>query len=203
MSDFGVVLDEATIEIAETEEALGFFEVAWNRPIRDCLYFGGVHFDLAMGDDDTKVLNRRLVEETFLRFEVQIEFDKVTEDFMGKFVEHGKIVMKEEDVIQVNNKVTLVDKVLKDMGHKRLKCGWGVAEAEGHDKGFEETELALEGGFPFIALFDADVIVTPMDIKFCKVTGRLEFVDEFRDEQEREIIFDGDIVEFMVVLNGA
>src|SRR5258708_3498270 len=156
-----------------------------------------------MGYDDTEVLDRGLVEKTFLGFKVQVKFDKAMEDFMGKFIERGKIVIKEEDIIQVNDEVTLVDKVLKDMGHKRLKCGWGVAEAEGHDKGFEETELALEGGFPFITLFDADVIVTPTDVEFCKVMGRLEFVDEFRDEWEWEIIFDSDIVEFMVVLNRA
>ena len=169
VSDFGVVLDEMTIEIAEAKEALGFFEVTWDRPICDCLYFGRVHFDLAMGDDDTEVLDRGLVEKTFLGFEVQIKFEEMVEDFMGEFVECGKIVMKKEDVIEVNDKVTLVDKVLEDMGHKGLKCGRGIAKAEGHDEGFEETELAFEGGFPFITLFDVDVIVTPMDIEFGKV----------------------------------
>src|SRR5258707_11035471 len=134
MSDFGVVLDEATIEIAETEEALGFFEVTWNRPIRDCLYFGGVHFDLAMGYDDTEVLDRGLVEKTFLGFKVQVKFDKAMEDFMGKFIERGKIVIKEEDIIQVNDEVTLVDKVLTDMGRTRLILDVFNTEAESPDK---------------------------------------------------------------------
>ena len=90
--------------------------------------------------------------------------------------------MEHKDVIEVNDEVTLVDKVLKDGIHEGLKGGRGVAETKSHDEGFEEAFLALKGGFPFIALFDTNVVVTPADVKLCKVTSSAEFVDEVRDQ---------------------
>ena len=122
-----------------------------------------------MGDDDPEVINGSLVERAFLRLEVEVIFGKARKNFMGKFMEVGKIVVEHENVVQVDYEVLLIDKVIEDRVHERLKGGWGIAEAESHDKGFKETKGAFEGGFPFIALADADVIVTPADIELGKI----------------------------------
>jgi hypothetical protein len=88
-------------------------------------------------------------------------------------MEIGKVIMKHEDVIQVNDKVLLVDKVREDSIHEGLESGRGIAEAEGYDEGFEEAKGAFKGSFSLIAFFNADVVVTPLDIKFSELMGSL------------------------------
>ena len=76
----------------------------------------------------------------------------------------------------------LINKVVEDRVHEGLKGGWGITEAESHDEGFKESKGAFEGGFPFVALADMNVIVTPADVKLGKIAGALEFVNEVGDE---------------------
>ena len=104
------------------------------------------------------------------------------EDGVSEFVEVVKIVVEEEDVIEVDYEVVCVDEVLEDGVHKGLEGCGSVAKAEGHDCGFKKALFALEGGFPFVALFDANVVVSPSDVEFCIVAGALEFVDEVGDQ---------------------
>jgi hypothetical protein len=54
-----------------------------------------------------------------------------------------------------------------------LECSWSVTEAKGHDQGFIEAGVALKSGFVFIALFDADVVISPTDIELGVITGAL------------------------------
>jgi len=49
-------------------------------------------------------------------------------------VEGSKGIMKDEDIIEVNDNMALVKGVLKDVIYEGLKGYWGIAEAEGHDK---------------------------------------------------------------------
>jgi hypothetical protein len=55
-------------------------------------------------------------------------------------------------------------------------CG-GVAETKEHDKRFIESQWGFEGGFPFIAFLDSDVVVSPLHVKFGKIACTLEFID--------------------------
>ena len=135
-----------------------------------------------MGDDNAEVIDGSLVKRAFLGLEVEVVFGKAGENFVGKFMEVGEVVVEHEDVIQVDYEVFLVDKVIEDRVHEGLKGCWGVAEAESHDEGFKESKGAFEGSFPFVALADTDVIVTPADVELGKIAGALEFVNEVRDE---------------------
>jgi hypothetical protein len=92
---------------------------------------------------------------------------------------------------------------LEDGVHEGLEGSGSVAEAEGHDCRFEEALFAFEGGFPFVALFDADVVVSPADVEFGVIARALEFVNEVRDQRERSGVFYGDVVQGTVVLDGA
>ena len=89
--------------------------------------------------------------------------------------------MEQEDVVEIDYEVACVNEIGKDVVHERLKCSGGVAEAKGHDKGFEESEGAFESGFPFVAFANADVIIAPTDVKLGKVAGTLEFIYEVRN----------------------
>src|SRR6267154_2551850 len=110
--------------------------------------------------------------------------------------------VEEENIIKVDNEMAFIDKVRKDGVHKGLEGRWCVAEAEGHDEWFKETEGAFEGCFPFVTVSNTDVIVTPADVELCEVARTLEFIDEFRDKGKRSGILDCNIVEGMIVLDG-
>ena len=121
---------------------------------------------------------------------------------MSELVEGSEVIMEDEDVVEVDNEVTLVDEIGKNGIHKGLKGGGRVAKAEGHDEGFEDAKGALEGGLPLIAMLDANVVVASTDVELCEVARALELVDEFRNQGQGSGVFDGDVVEIAVVLNG-
>jgi hypothetical protein len=52
---------------------------------------------------------------------------------MSKVVKFGEIIMKEENVIKVNNKVPFINQVTENVIHEGLKSCRGVAKAKGHD----------------------------------------------------------------------
>jgi hypothetical protein len=109
-------------------------------------------------------------------------------------MEVWEVGMEEEDIIEIDDKVTSINQVGKNRVHKGLKGGRGVAETKGHDEQFKEAKGAFKGGFPFIAGFDTNVIVAPADIKFGEVVHALEFINEVRDEWEWGGIFNSDVV---------
>ncbi|SRR5713226_1255443 len=154
-----------------------------------------------MRDDDAKVFDRRLVKETLFRFEVEVEMEEAVKDFVSESLKLLEVRVEEEDVIEVDNKMTLVDEVLEDVSHERLKGGRGIAKAKGHDKWFKEAEVALKGGFPFVTGFDTNVVITPVDIEFRKIMRRLKFVYKVWNKGEQEGIFYRDIIELSVILD--
>jgi hypothetical protein len=199
--NLGVVLDEATVEVAEAEEGLEFFNCLWLGPFGDTGDFGGIHCNRSFRNDDTEVFNGGLVEGAFLGFEEEVVFLEAGENIMGKSVEELQGGVEEKNIIEVDDEVSFIDKVGKDGVHKGLEGRWCVTKAEGHDKWFVKAERALEGRFPFVTFADTDVIVTPADVKLCEVARALEFIDEFRDERKRSGVLDCNIVEGAIILN--
>ncbi|KIO27582.1 hypothetical protein M407DRAFT_73040, partial [Tulasnella calospora MUT 4182] len=49
--------------------------------------------------------------------------------------------------------------VVEDVIHEVLENGWRVGEAERHDLVLVMPEARSEGGFPFVAFFDAHKVV--------------------------------------------
>lgn len=85
-SNGGVILDKSAVEITEAEEGLEIFEFLREWPVGNAGKFCRVHFDLAMRNDDAKVVDRRLVKGTFLRLEVEVVFGKAGQDLVSKGV---------------------------------------------------------------------------------------------------------------------
>ena len=61
----------------------------------------------------------------------------------------------------------------------------GVGEPKEHYCWFEEAFVRDEGSLPLVAIFDADVVIVPADVKFGETFGVFELVNEVRDKQER------------------
>jgi len=55
--------------------------------------------------------------------------------------------------------------------------GRGVGEAKEHNGRFKEAFVGDEGGLPLMSVFDADVVVTPSDVKLSEDFGVSEFID--------------------------
>ena len=60
-----------------------------------------------------------------------------------------------------------------------------------------------EGGLPLVAIFDADVVVSPADVELGKQFGVFEFIDEVGDEGEWIGVAGGMFVQVSVILTGA
>ena len=86
------------------------------------------------------------------------------------------------EVVHIDLKPTFSDHIGKDVVHKHLECGWGIAEPKEHDCGFKESERSDKRSLPLICFPNSDVVIPPMDIKLGEQGGILHVVDEFRDK---------------------
>src|SRR6266702_3594557 len=73
------------------------------------------------------------------------------------------------------------DDIVIDIVHHSLECCWGVSEAKVHDCGFKEPIACFEGHFVFISFMNTDIIVPPLDIKFCVNVGIAQVTNEVQD----------------------
>jgi hypothetical protein len=69
------------------------------------------------------------------------------------------------DVVHVHREPALCHLLPEYCIHHGLKSGGGIRESKEHDRGLKEPFMCEEGGFPFIALFDTDVVIAPADIE--------------------------------------
>ena len=95
-----------------------------------------------------------------------------------------------QDIVHVDDQPPFSDYVSKGGIHERLEGGQGVALPKEHNQGFIKTEGSGKSGFPFISLFDSDVIVPPSYVHFGEILGSFQFVDEGGDEGEWVSVLD-------------
>ena len=87
-----------------------------------------------------------------------------------------------QQIVHIDLEPFFSDHVSKDVIHKCLKSWWGIAKTKEYDSGFKEAKGSDECGLPLIFFPDADVVVSPLDIKLGKESGVLHIVNQFRDE---------------------
>ena len=63
------------------------------------------------------------------------------------------------------------------MVHEGLEHRRSIAEAKKHDCGFIEAEGSDECSLPLILLLDANVVVSPSDVKLHEKSGILHVID--------------------------
>jgi hypothetical protein len=88
----GEVFNEAVIEIGKPDETSDFFEFRRWGPISDGLYFNRVHRNFPGADDQSKVVNVRLLEFALFGSEIEIMFFKMAKNFVNDlpiFIESG------------------------------------------------------------------------------------------------------------------
>jgi hypothetical protein len=70
----------------------------------------------------------------------------------------------------------MMEERVKDMIHESLKSGGGVTQAKGHDQELLLTLVISKGSLGDVFLFHAYLVVSKMEIKFCKVLGTTQFI---------------------------
>ena len=107
------VFDESAIKIAKSQKGLYSLFVFWSWPVHDCLYLLRVHLYGSMSYDHTKV-GHFLAHEFALRgFQVQVIVLEVLEDLLNYKYVHLFIVSKNEDIIHVDDYMSLINQILE------------------------------------------------------------------------------------------
>jgi hypothetical protein len=75
-----------------------------------------------------------------------------------------------EQVIHIDDEPSFSDEVAKEVVHKCLEHGRGVAEAKEHDSWFEETKGGDERGLPAVFRANQHVVVAPTYVHLGKDT---------------------------------
>ena len=117
-------------------------------------------------------------------------------------VESYVILGVDSYVVHVDLKPLVQKHICKDMVHESLEGGGSVAEPKEHDGGFKESYGGDESSLPLIFLSDANVVISPTNVKFGEQDGFFHVVDEFGDQGERIGISDSVGVQVARVLAG-
>ena len=107
---------------------------------------------------------------------------------------HGEIIGLDEDIVKIDCNFSFSSEVCKDSVYKCLKHCWRVYKSEVHDSEFEQSVVSDKGSFPFITFLNADVVVSPADVKLSEIPGLAQPIDDVGCKWERVAVLDGDIV---------
>ena len=86
------------------------------------------------------------------------------EDFSCDSAVVVKVFGVDEDIVHVADEFPMADEVSEDVIHHGLECCRGVTQAEEHYSGLIQPVVGGEGSFPFITLFDLNVVEAPAEV---------------------------------------
>ena len=164
-SDFGKILDKATIEIGKSPELLDPLDIGGSGPVRNTTDFDWVHANLSPADNHPEVFGFWHIPFTLLWFKEEIILLQSFEHFSCNSVVLLLIGGEDEDVIEIDRNLSFCNEISEDIVHYILEGGRGVGEPEKHDPRFVQASIGHKRGFPFVSCFDPDVVVTPTDVK--------------------------------------
>ena len=133
---------------------------------------------------------------------MEIQFCHPLQHLVGSLDVCGFVRGEDEEVIHVDDKPSLGDHISEGVVHESLECSRGVVKTEEHDCGFKELLVGDESHLPLVSIFDANIVVSPSNVKLGKVPGIFEFVNKVRDEGEGVCVVDGMLVQIAVILAG-
>ena len=124
------------------------------------------------------------------------------EDTFDAFVVNFCIREDNKEVVHVNDKPSFSYHVVEGVIHESLECGWGVGKVKEHDSWFKKALMDDKGSFPLVAIFYADIVVSPADVKLSEKFGVFELIDEIRDKGKRVGVTDCMFIQVAIVLAG-
>ena len=133
---------------------------------------------------------------------MEIKFGHCLEDMASPFSVGLWIGRDDEKVVHVDDEPSFSNHILEGVIHESLERSRRVAKAEEHDSGFKKSFVCDEGCFPLVAVFDADIVVSPTNIELSEVASIFQLVHEVRDEGKGVGVIGGVFIEVVVVLAG-
>jgi hypothetical protein len=89
----------------------------------------------------------------------------------------------------------MMKKRTEDMIHEALESGGTITQAKGHDQKCIVALTSSKGSLSNIFLFNTDLVVARMKIKFSKELGTTQFIQEVINDTDEKFIFNGEFVE--------
>src|ERR1700722_19099092 len=97
----------------------------------------------------------------------------------------------DQEIVHIDVKPTFIEFLPEYLVHHCLERCRGVAKAEEHNKGLKTSAIRDEGHFPFIALLDPNVVISPANVELGEDFRVLDLVYEFRDQGEGITVLHG------------
>ena len=104
------------------------------------------------------------------------------------------------NVIHIDGEPSLSHFPMEYHIYHHLESGWRVGKAEEHDCGLKKSLWGEESSLPLVPIFDADIIVSPSDIKFSEQGASTETIDRLRNEGGDILVLLSPFVDWAVVL---
>src|SRR6266702_4679185 len=146
------------------------------------------------------------MEETFLRFEVQVVELRHLEDIVNcatMIVESS--MGSDTDIIHVDANggtegFMFEDGVTIDDVHHSLECRWRIGKSEVHDRGFKKAISGFKRCLGFVAFADAYIVIPPADIELRIDVCVAEVANKICDEREGVLISNCKGIDFSIIL---
>ena len=129
--DFGVMGNEASIEVGESEEGLDILDFPGLRPVEDGLDLRLRHSESVSGEDVAEVLHGVRVEFALVRAGVELVLPESPEDFLDVLPMILEIIRVDKDVVQIDYNA-YVEEVREDLVNEALERRRGVRKSERH-----------------------------------------------------------------------
>jgi hypothetical protein len=148
-------------------------------------------------------LRRKAIAEIFDRVGMKLAFLRRCEKAMlaeaaENFLDVRSMVVEvngvDEDVIEIHYD-TNVEHVCEDGIDESLESRRSIGEAKGHNQPLVRTVARAEGGFPFIAIGDANEVVRMSKVDFGIDFGTARGIEEVGDQRKRVSILLRDFVQ--------
>ncbi|KAF9801238.1 hypothetical protein IEO21_10174 [Rhodonia placenta] len=169
--DLGKVFNEVAVEVGKPPELLNILFVLGYWPLINSFQLRGIHRYLIATEHISDVVDLGDVPFTLLRLQEQIIILKAAKDLARDFIMLLLIGGEDEYVIQ------------EDVIHHGLEGCGGIGEAKEHHQGFVQSPVSHKGHLPFVTGFDADVVVSPSDIKFRKERSATELIHHLSNQR--------------------
>ena len=114
---------------------------------------------------------------------------------LGMILERGAI---HHDIVQVYDHKS-VEEWLEHLVHERAKCGGCINKAKRHHKEFERPVPCCARCLWFVSLGDAHLVLPRAQVKFGEVPRFAKLVEQVRNQGNRLLVLDGDLVERSIV----
>src|SRR6185369_11950171 len=103
-----------------------------------------------------------------------------------------------QDVVQVNND-ELVKVLMKHIIHQRHECGWCICETKTQDQKFVMAVACAKCCLGNVFVFNANLMVTGIQINLGKVLGTDKSIHEFIDAGQRVPVLYGNFVQGTII----